>query len=56
MILPDANRCREVLNDLADEPHLSAFEREFIESNEDRLFFTERQREVVADLIVKYEV
>jgi hypothetical protein len=56
MILPDSDKCRDVLDKLANEPNLSAFERDFLESNEDRAFFTERQREVVADLMVKYTV
>lgn len=56
MILPSDSRCREVLDDLEDEPELNSFEHEFIESNSFRQEFTTAQKEVVARMIAKYDV
>lgn len=56
MILPTDERCREVLDSLADEPNLTGFEQDFIESNEIRQSFTDKQKEVIAGMLIKYEV
>lgn len=56
MILPDHERCREILDELADEPNLNDWEREFIESNADRKWFTDAQRAIIAKLDDKFEV
>lgn len=56
MILPDHSKCREVIEALANEPALTAWERDFVEKNQDRHNFTDRQREVIGELMEKYEV
>ena len=56
MILPDDERCREVIAALCDEPNLTDWEYEFVESNAERKAFTVSQREVVERLSDKYEV
>lgn len=56
LILPTDERCRQVLDQLADEPNVSSFDQDFIESNEFRQEFTAEQREVIARLIEKFEV
>ena len=56
MIIPTNEHCRKVLDELADEPALTDFEQSFIESNRERLFFTDRQREIIAELCQKYDV
>lgn len=56
MILPNDARCREVLDALEDEPNLSVLESEFVESNHGRTVFTDKQREVIAKMLEKFEV
>ena len=56
MILPDNERCVEILEVLQDEPSLSAWESDFIEDNLDRKFFSPRQREIIAGFEEKYDV
>ena len=56
MILPDDERCVQVMEALANEPNLSAWEHDFISSNLDREEFTDKQKEVIERLIKKYEV
>lgn len=56
MILPNDERCREVLDELASEPNLTEFEAEFIDSNAARSCFTDKQKEVIAGLIAKFDV
>lgn len=56
MILPTHEECRRILDELEDEPELTAWEAEFIESNSERTFFTDSQRNVIAKFKEKYEV
>lgn len=55
MTLPNHQRCREVLDALRDEPSLTKWERDFVQGNEDRVVFSDRQKEIVAELLEKYE-
>lgn len=56
MILPSDAKCREVMESLADERSLTAWERDFIESNLERQTFSDPQKESVAKLMEKYDV
>ena len=56
MILPDDERCIQVMEALLNEPHLSAWEHDFVSSNLDRTEFSDRQKEVIQRLIEEYEV
>jgi hypothetical protein len=55
MILPNNDQCRRVMDELKDEPALTEWEYEFITSNLRRTEFTDRQKEVVARLMEKYQ-
>ena len=55
MILPDDEECKQVIAALADEPNLTAWEQEFVESNLDREHFSPAQRESIANLREKYD-
>jgi len=56
MILPSNETCVEVIEALADEPNLTAWEMDFVESNEGRTWFSDAQRAVIARLMEKYDV
>ncbi len=56
MILPSQERCRQVVEELADEPALTQWQADFIASNRGRLFYTDRQREVIGKMIEDYDV
>lgn len=56
MILPPHADCVRILEELQDEPHLSLWETDFIESNLERTHFTDKQREAIANLRDKYDV
>lgn len=56
MILPNDETCIRALKELADDPALTQWESDFIDSNRGRTNFTDRQREVIADFMEKYEV
>ena len=56
MILPDDERCIEILEALQDEPNLTPWESDFIESNLDRTSFSPKQRDVFGQLEDKYDV
>ncbi len=56
MIIPSNERCRVILDELADEPNLTEWEYEFITSNSTRTHFTDSQKAVIARLDEKYEV
>lgn len=56
MTLPSHERCAKILKDLEDEPSLSQWEADFIDSNRGRTTFTDRQREIIAGFEEKYEV
>lgn len=55
MILPTDDICRRVMRELDGEPALTEWEYEFVSSNQTRTTFTDRQREIVAKLMEKYE-
>jgi hypothetical protein len=56
MILPSNEECQRVVKELEDEPSLTQWQSDFIDSNRGRAFFTDRQKEIIAELIEKYEV
>jgi hypothetical protein len=56
MIIPSHEECRRVLDELADEPALTEWERDFIASNEGHEFFSDAQKWVIAKFQEKYEV
>ena len=56
MIIPDDKRCVEIIEALQDEPNLTPWESEFIESNLDRTSFSPRQRDVFGQLEEKYDI
>lgn len=56
MILPTDDECRRVVDMLLEEPNLTEWERDFMDSNERRATFTQGQREAVARLKEKYDV
>lgn len=56
MILPNNETCVRVLKELEDDAGLSQWESDFIDSNRGRSTFTDKQREVIATLMEKYEV
>lgn len=56
MILPTDEDCRRVIAELADDPGLTEWESEFIESNLDRVHFTDAQKEVVWRMMEKFEL
>jgi hypothetical protein len=56
MILPSDEECRHVLDKLEDEPKLSDWETDFVESNHGRTQFTTAQKQCVARLLLKYDV
>jgi hypothetical protein len=56
MILPTDEECVAIIEALADEPNLTAWEQDFLEDNADREHFTPAQKEAVANLREKYDV
>lgn len=56
MILPSDEECRRILDELEDDPALTDWESEFIESNANRTTFTDPQRQVIAKFKDKYDV
>jgi hypothetical protein len=56
MILPDDDLCRKCVEQLDRDPALSLWERGFLADNRGRLFFTDKQKEVFAGLLQKFEV
>jgi hypothetical protein len=56
MILLTDSECARILKELADEPALTEWESEFIESNITRETFTDRQREIITKFKEKYDV
>lgn len=56
MTLPNNEKCQEVIKALDGDPSLTPFELSFINSNRTRTEFTPAQKEVVANLLDKYEV
>ena len=56
MILPSDEKCYYVLMELELEPNLTEWESEFIESNQGRTRFSDSQKQVIAELLEKYEL
>ena len=56
MILPNDEECRRVCIELEDDPGLTEWELQFVNSNVDRLHFKDRQREIIAELMEKFEI
>lgn len=56
MILPTDEECARVLKELEDEPTLTQWQSDFIDSNRGRLHFTDRQKEIVAEFKEKFDV
>lgn len=56
MILPNNEECARVLKELVDDPALTDWESDFIDSNLGRASFTDRQKEIIASFKEKYEV
>lgn len=56
MTLPKNETCIRVLRELENDPALTQWESDFIDSNRGRTEFTDRQREIIAGFMDKYEV
>lgn len=56
MILPSNEECARVLKELEDEPTLTQWQADFVENNLGRQYFTDRQKEIIAELIEKFDV
>ena len=56
MIIPDDDRCQEVIEVLMRCNDLNEWEQEFVESNIDRTHFSTAQKEVIAQLLKKYDI
>lgn len=56
MILPNDQECRRVCELLDGDAGLTEWQQSFVESNIDRGTFTDRQKEIIAELIAKFEV
>jgi len=56
MILPNNEECSRVIKELTDEPNLTEWEFEFVTSCFTRTHFTDKQKEVIAKLKIKYDV
>lgn len=56
MILPDNDECQRVIMELDGEPNLTEWEMEFVESNIERLEFTDAQKLVIAKLKKRFAV
>ena len=56
MILPNDEDCQRVIQELEDDPGLTQWQSDFIDSNRGRKFFTDRQKEIIAELMDKFEL
>lgn len=56
MILPTDSECQRVITELDGDPGLTQWQSDFIDSNRDRKFFTDRQKEVIAELMEQFEL
>ncbi len=56
MILPSHEECVRVIKELENDPGLTQWQSDFVDSNRGRQFFTERQREIIAELKAKFEL
>lgn len=56
MILPSDEECVRVMKELENDPALTQWESDFIDSNRGRLRFSDAQKSVIAGLLDKYDV
>lgn len=56
MTLPKNDTCVRVLKELENDPALTQWESDFIDSNRHRTEFTDAQRDVIARFMEKYEI
>lgn len=55
MIIPSDKECRRICKLLDGDSGLTEWQQEFVESNIDRVRFTDRQKEIVAELAERFE-
>lgn len=56
MILPNDEECIRVIKELEDDPGLTQWQSDFVDSNRGRTRFTDRQKEIIAEMKEKFEV
>ena len=56
MEIPDDTKCRKAMKAWANEPALTEWEAEFVESNQDRHEFTAAQRSAIGRMLEKYDL
>ena len=56
MIIPNDEECRRVLGELEGDPQLSQWQSDFIDSNRWRVHFSDRQKEIIAEMMQQFEV
>lgn len=56
MILPRDEECQRVIAELDGCPDCTEWELNFIHSNINRRTFTDKQKEIIADLLKKYDI
>ncbi len=56
MILPTNEDCQRVVKELEGDPGLTQWQSDFIDSNRGRRHFTDRQKEIIAELMEKFEL
>lgn len=56
MILPSDEECVRVLKELEDDPALTQWQSDFVDSTRGRTRFSDRQKEIVAEFKEKFEV
>lgn len=56
MIIPGDDECRRIVLSLVNDPALTEWECDFLDSNLHRTEFTDRQKETLAGLKEKYEI
>ena len=56
MILPTDEQCLAIVRELHGDPALKGFELSFVNSNQSRQVFSDRQKHVCYDLAEKYEL
>ena len=56
MIIPNDKACRDILEEMEEMEELTQWEKDFVDSNQDRMFFTGRQKEIFASFADKYDL
>jgi hypothetical protein len=56
MILPNDEDCQRIVAELEDDPGLTQWQSDFIDSNRNRKHFTDLQKEVLAELREQFEL